>query len=59
MARTWGEATTFPAYNILYVWPPGQHPNVILFQDSQVGVLKFLKWGLLQLWGPIILCENL
>jgi hypothetical protein len=37
------EATTFPPYIILYVWPQSQHPNVILSWDSQVEVLKFPK----------------
>jgi hypothetical protein len=51
------KATTFPPYSILCAWPRGQHPNVILSQDSQVGVLKFPKFpklGLLWLWRPII-----
>jgi hypothetical protein len=26
-----------PPYSILYAWPRGQHPNVVLFRDSQVG----------------------
>jgi hypothetical protein len=29
------EATTFPLYNIIFVWPWDQHPNVILSRDSQ------------------------
>jgi hypothetical protein len=53
-----GEATTFPPYNILCVWPQGQHLNVILFRDSQVGVPKFPKLGLLWLWRPITLCVD-
>jgi hypothetical protein len=48
-----------PPYSVLYVWPWDQHPNVILSQDSQTGVLKFPKLGLLRLWGPITLCANL
>ncbi len=32
-----------PPYNILYVWPQGLHPNVILSQDSQVGSPKIPK----------------
>jgi hypothetical protein len=48
-----------PPYSILCAWPRDQHPNVILFWDSQVGVSKFPKLGLSRLWGPIILCENL
>ncbi len=43
-----------PLYNILSAWPWGKHPNVILSQYSQVGVPKFPKLGLLQLWMPII-----
>jgi hypothetical protein len=54
-----GEATTFPPYNILYVSPQDQHSNVILSRDSQMGVPKFPKLGLLQLWGPIILCADI
>jgi hypothetical protein len=34
-----------PPYSILCAWPQGQHPNVILSWDSQVGVLKFPKLG--------------
>jgi hypothetical protein len=37
----------------------GQHPNDILSRDSQVGVLKFPKLGLPQLWRPITLRANL
>ncbi len=38
-----------PPYSILCAWPWGQHPNVILFWDSQVGGPKFSKLGLPQL----------
>ncbi len=48
-----GEATTFTPYNILYASPQSAHPNGILFQDSQVGVLKLPKLGFPQLWNPI------
>jgi hypothetical protein len=48
-----------PLYNILCAWPRDQHPNVILFRDSQVGVLKFPKLGFSRFWRPITLCENL
>ncbi len=34
-------------------------PNGILSQDFQMGVPKFPKLGLPQLWGTITLCENL
>jgi hypothetical protein len=54
-AWTWG-SHHLPPYNILHVWPQDQHPNVILFWDSQV---KFPKLGLSRLWGPITLCEDL
>jgi len=36
-----------PLYIILYAWPWDQHPNVILSQDSHLGVSKFPKLGLL------------
>ncbi len=42
-----------PPYSILCASPWGSHPNDILSQDSQVGVLKLPKLGLLRLWGPI------
>ncbi len=48
-----------PPYSIFSIWPWGQHPNIILSWDSQVRVPKFIKLGLPQLWGPIILCSNL
>ncbi len=57
-ARIWGSHHLSP-HNILYAWPQGQHPNVILSQNSQVGVPKFFQLGLSQLWGPITLCANL
>jgi hypothetical protein len=48
-----------PPYSILCAWPWGQRPNVILSQDSQVGIPKFSKLGLPQLWKPITLCVDL
>jgi hypothetical protein len=48
-----------PPYSILYAWPRGQHPNVILSWESQMGVPKFPKLGLAQLWEPITLCADL
>jgi hypothetical protein len=54
-----GEATTFPPYSILCASPRGPQPNDILSRDSQMGVSKFLKLGLLHLWGPITLCAHL
>jgi hypothetical protein len=54
-----GGSHHLPPYSILCAWPWGQHPNVTLFRDCQVGVPKFLKLGLPQLWKPITLCTNL
>jgi hypothetical protein len=54
-----GGSHHLPPYSILCAWPRDQHSNVILSLDSQVGVLKFPKLGLSQLWSPIILCEEL
>jgi hypothetical protein len=45
-----------PPYSILCAWPQGQHLNVILLN---LGVLKFSKLGLSQLWKPITLCADL
>jgi hypothetical protein len=54
-----GGSHHLPPYNTLYAWPWGFHPNVILSRDSQVGVSKFLKLGLLWFWRPITLCVDL
>jgi len=54
-----GGSHHLPHYSILCAWPQDQHSNVILSRDSQVGVSKFPKLGLPQLWGPITLCEDL
>ncbi len=48
-----GGSHKLPIYIILCASPRGPHPNGILSQDSQVGVSKLPKLGLLQLWGPI------
>jgi hypothetical protein len=53
-----GGSHHLPPYSILYAWPWGQHQNVILSPDSQVGLPKFPKLGLPQLWRPIILHQN-
>jgi hypothetical protein len=45
-----GEATTFPL--IVYFVPLHE-------AHIQMGVSKFPKLGLLQLWGPITLCVDL
>jgi hypothetical protein len=34
-----------PHYSILYDWPHGLHPNVILFRDSQAESPKIPKIG--------------
>jgi hypothetical protein len=57
-AWTWG-SHHFPPYKIFCVFTWGPHPNGILSQDSQMGVLEFPQLGLSQLWRPITLRENL
>jgi hypothetical protein len=54
-----GEATTFPL--IMYYVPlhEAHIQMAFLSRDSQMGVLKFPKLGLLRLWGPITLCAEL
>jgi hypothetical protein len=54
-----GGSHHLPFYNILCAWPRGQHPNVILSQDSQMGVPKLPKLGFLWLWKPITLRADL
>jgi hypothetical protein len=54
-----GGSYHLPPYSILYACPWGQHPNVILSQDSQMGVPKFPKLGPPWLWRCITLCANL
>jgi len=34
-----------PLYSILYAWPRGQHPNVILSWDFQVRSFKIFEIG--------------
>ncbi len=46
-----GGSHHLPPYSIFCAWPWDQHPNGILSWDSQVGVPKFPKLGLSQLWG--------
>ncbi len=40
-----GESHHLPLHNILCAWPWALHPNVILFQDSQVEIPKIPKMG--------------
>jgi len=54
-----GGSHHFPPYSTFCASPQGPQPNGILSRDSQMGVLKFPKLGLLQLWGPINLCADL
>jgi len=54
-----GGSHHLPHYSILCAWPRDQHPNVILFGDSQVGVSKFSQLGLPRLWEPITLRADL
>jgi hypothetical protein len=54
-----GGSHHLPPYSILCECPQGPHLNSFLFRDSQVGVLKLPKLGLLQLWGSIVLHVDL
>jgi len=54
-----GGSHHLPPYSILYTSPQDSHPNDFLFQDSQLGVSKLLRLGLLRLWGAIILRADL
>jgi hypothetical protein len=42
-----GGSHHLPHYNILYAWPWGMHPNVILSWDSQVESLEIFEIGIL------------
>ncbi len=44
--QTWGKPPPSPL-SIFCAWPRNQHPNVILSWDSQMGILKFPKLGLM------------
>jgi len=50
-----GAVTSLPARGSPCTSPRGPHPNGFLSRDSQVGVSKSPKLGLLQLWSPITL----
>jgi hypothetical protein len=54
-----GGSHHLPLYSILCGCPRGPHPNGFLSRDSQVGVSKLPRLGLLRLWGTIILCADL
>ncbi len=48
-----------PPYSILCSSPRGPHPNDFLSRDSQVGVSKFPRLGVSQLWRHITSCADL
>ncbi len=54
-----GGSHHLPPYSIFCTSPQGPHPNDFLSQDSQVGVSKLPRLGLLWLWGAITLCVDL
>jgi hypothetical protein len=54
-----GGSHHLPPYNILYVTPRHPHPNGFLSRDSQGGVLKLYRFGLLGLCEFIPLCSYL
>ncbi len=57
MAQTRGKPPPSP-YSILYAWPWGLHPNVILSRDSQVGSPEILEIGTFAtLQAPNFLCK--
>jgi hypothetical protein len=53
-----GGSHHLPLYNIICAWPHGQHSNVILSRDSQVGSPKISKIGtLLTLEAHNFMCK--
>jgi hypothetical protein len=54
-----GEAITFPLIVYYALLHEAHIQMVFLSRDSQMGVSKFPKLGLPQLWGPITLCADL
>jgi hypothetical protein len=54
-----GGSHHLPPYSILCTSPWGPHLNGFLSRDSQVGVPKSPRLGLLQLWGTITLHADL
>ncbi len=54
-----GGSHHLPPHSILCASPRGPHPNGFLSWDSQVGIPKLHRLGLLQLWGAITLRANL
>ncbi len=54
-----GGSDHLPPYSILCVTPPRPHSNGSLSRDSQSGVPKLSRFGLLGLWAFITSCSNL
>ncbi len=54
-----GGSHHLPPYSILCVTPPHPHPNDIFSRDSQSGVPKLSRFGLLGLWALITFRPNL
>jgi hypothetical protein len=54
-----GGSHHLPPHSILCTSPRGPHPNGFLSRDSQVGILRLPRLGLLRLWGAITLCADL
>jgi hypothetical protein len=54
-----GGSHHLPPYSILCVVPPHPHPNGFYSQDSQGGVPKLSRFGLLGLWEIITPSSNL
>ncbi len=54
-----GGSHHLPPYSILYSSPQRPHPNGTFSRDSQGGVPKLSRFGLLGLWASIIFCSDL
>jgi hypothetical protein len=54
-----GGSHHLPPYNILCASSPHLHPNGIFSWDSQSGVPKLSRFGLLRLWAFITSCSDL
>jgi hypothetical protein len=54
-----GGSHHLPPYSILYASPRHMHPNGFLSRDSQGGVRKLSRFGLLPLCDIITLCQDL
>ncbi len=54
-----GGSHHLPPYSILFSSPPHLHPNDSISRDSQSGVPKLSRFGLLGLWAFITSCPKL